>query len=311
MRQISLHNRAVIMMVLSATIISTSGLFIRNLETATAWQVVFWRGLSLAVAILGFQAYTHRRATFTQFKRVGRLGVFGGLFLSGGLIGYVLAITNTTVANATFTMSAIPLFTAVLAWLVLGERVSLTTVAAIATAVGGIALMVGDGIATGTALGNFMALFTAVCLACFVVILRKGRAVDMLPATSIGATFSVIIAAYMMGGSPAPLLRDVALCLILGGLIAGSGHVLFVSASRALLGAELSLLALIEFILGPIWVWAFINETPSPMTLFGGSLVLAAVGGHAALSLLRPNEAAGADTQMHEAGLSIGPTINN
>lgn len=225
MTQICLRNRAIIMMALSATIISTSVLFIRNLETATEWQVVFWRGLSLAVAILGFQVYIHRRATFAQFKRVGRLGVLGGLFLSGGLIGYVLAIANTTVANATFTMSAIPLFTAVLVWLVLGERVRLMTAAAIATAVGGIALMVGDGIATGTAFGNFMALFTALSLACFVVVLRTGRAVDMLPTTCIGAAFSALIAAYMMDGGPAPLLRDVALCLVLGGVIAGSGHV--------------------------------------------------------------------------------------
>ena len=279
------RNRAVLMMALSASIISTSSLIIRNLETASEWQVVFWRGLSLAVVIIGFQLYVHRRTTMSEFKNVGRLGILGGLFLAGGLTGYVLSVSYTSVANANFTMSSIPLFTAVLAWVVLGERVSLATSLAIAVAFSGISLMVGDGIASGSALGNMVALFAAFCLACFVVILRKGRGVNMVPSTIIGAVFSALVGAYMMDASHLPPLRDVVLCLILGGVVAGSAQLLFVAASRDLLGAEISLLALIEFILGPIWVWAFINEEPSTTSLIGGALVLTAVLSHAALSL--------------------------
>lgn len=287
MGSLSQRRRAVLMMALSAAIISTSSLIIRNLETASEWQVVFWRGVSLAVVIISFQLYVHRRTALTQFKSAGLLGVIGGLFLAGGLTGYVLAVSYTSVANANFTMSSIPLFTAVLAWLVLGERVSLATSLAIATAFGGIALMVGDGIDSGSVIGNVMALFAAFCLACFVVVLRKGRGVNMIPASIFGALFSALVGAYMMDLSPLPSVRDIVLCLILGGVVAGSAQILFVAASRDLLGAEMSLLALIEFILGPIWVWAFINETPTTTTLIGGAFVLTAVCSHAALTLKR------------------------
>jgi drug/metabolite transporter (DMT)-like permease len=34
---------------------------------------------------------------------------------------------------------------------------------------------------------------------------------------------------------------------------------------------------LLEFALGPIWVWLFINEVPSRWTLTGGALVISAV----------------------------------
>ena len=34
---------------------------------------------------------------------------------------------------------------------------------------------------------------------------------------------------------------------------------------------------LLEFALGPVWVWWFIGETPSATTLFGGVLIIAAV----------------------------------
>ena len=34
---------------------------------------------------------------------------------------------------------------------------------------------------------------------------------------------------------------------------------------------------LLEFALGPIWVWLFVGETPTRWTLVGGALVIAAV----------------------------------
>ena len=39
----------------------------------------------------------------------------------------------------------------------------------------------------------------------------------------------------------------------------------------------MTVLMLLEFALGPIWVWLFINEMPARLTLFGGALVVVAV----------------------------------
>ena len=56
-------------------------------------------------------------------------------------------------------------------------------------------------------------------------------------------------------------------------------------------GRVLTLLILLEFILGPIWVRLLIYEVPSEMTLIGGAVVLAAVGGHAVASMRQPSKA--------------------
>ena len=277
-------------MVTSAVINSTGGLLVRSLEAATDWQVVFWRGLALAFAVLSVVVLQHRGAALYEFRRVGLLGVIGGMFYGGTLIGYVLALTHTTVANAVFTMSAIPFFTALIAWLVLGERVSARTAIAIAAALGGIALMVGDGISSGSVFGNVMAILAAVCFACFAVVLRKGRTTNMLPATAFGALFGAVVAALMMNGNYHVTGRDFAICLIWGGVISCAGHFLVITASRHLLGAEMTLIILIEFILGPIWVWILVNEVPSIMTLVGGVIVLSAVGVHALISLASQDE---------------------
>ena len=80
------------------------------------------------------------------------------------------------------------------------------------------------------------------------------------------------------------------ICLTLGGIISCMGYVFFVIASRRLSNAELTLLTLIEFILGPIWVWMFINEVPNDLSLIGGAVVLSAVGGHALFSMVKQGQ---------------------
>ena len=70
---------------------------------------------------------------------------------------------------------------------------------------------------------------------------------------------------------------DLLLCFILGGLLSATVNTLFIIASKHLFAAELTLFMLLEFTLGPIWVWIFINEVPSQWTLIGGSVVIIAV----------------------------------
>ena len=118
------------------------------------------------------------------------------------------------------------------------------------------------------------------------------RSVNMLPATAVGALFAALVAIFMTDGDYQVSWRDLAICITWGAVISSAGHFLVVTSSRCLPGAELTLLILIEFLLGPIWVWLFINEVPSAMTLIGGAVVLSAVGGHAVVSMRRSSEGA-------------------
>jgi len=53
-----------------------------------------------------------------------------------------------------------------------------------------------------------------------------------------------------------------------------------------LAAAEVTLIMLIEFALGPIWVWLFIGEVPTRWTIIGGSLIIFAVAVRAILELI-------------------------
>lgn len=275
------HRIAIGMMIASSVVMSLSGLLVRNLEEAGDWQIIFWRGVALAVAMFVMLLLEYKGGTLQEIRRIGRLGILGGAFFAVTIVGFLLALTHTTVANTVFTMSAIPFFTAVMAWIVLGERINTATAIAIFIASAGITLMVGDGLARGSAFGNMMAILAALGFACFVVVLRKGRSVNMLPSIIVAALLSSLAGVYMTNGNLAVSNHDLLLCIIWGAIITGASYFLMVASSRHLRGAELTLLVLLEFILAPLWVYLFVNEVPGEMTLIGGAVVLASVSGHA------------------------------
>ena len=50
-----------------------------------------------------------------------------------------------------------------------------------------------------------------------------------------------------------------------------------IKASRFILSAEITLFMLLEFTLGPLWVWLFLNEIPVATTLIGGGVIILSV----------------------------------
>ena len=151
------------------------------------------------------------------------------------------------------------------------------TALAIPAAFLGILVMVGGSIAAGAWLGNAFALITVLSFSCFVVILRHNRGRDMQPVLVLGGLVAMLVGTGVTGGQVWVPLHDILLCLLLGCVITGAGHFMFMMAARILPAAEVTFLMLIEFVLAPLWVWLFINEVPRSTTLIGGLIVLATV----------------------------------
>jgi drug/metabolite transporter (DMT)-like permease len=189
----------------------------------------------------------------------------------------ILAMTYTTVANTLFTLGACPLITAVLARIILKERLTPATLIATLVAMTGIGIMVSGGVMGGGVVGNLIALACALFFSLFVICLRIGKDRDMLPTSVIGAIFSVAIGAIGCQFDFHMSNQDLWLCFVWGGLLMTAVHTLFTLASRFVAGAEIMLISLIEFMLGPIWVWLVYSEAPGTTGLIGGALVLGAV----------------------------------
>ncbi len=267
---------AMMLMVVSSVLISFSGLIIRNID-AEPMVINFYRAIALTIAVLLILVIQYKRMAVTYIVGIGRYGVLGGAMLSIAAICFLQAMANTTVANTLFVLSAIPFFTAVLAWIFLRERLRRSTVIAMIVAFLGLTVMVGDGFGAGSLYGNGMALITAFCFAVYAVIVRQNRQINMLPTLLVSTAIIMVIATITRFGQLAISWEDFLLCMFWGGVLSGAANAMFIAASRHLAAAELTLFMLLEFALGPVWVWLFLSETPSRLTLIGGVLVIAAV----------------------------------
>ena len=266
--------------------ISFTGLIVRHVD-ADPMVMNFYRALSLMVAVTLILAIQYRRMAITHVIRIGWPGIAGGVMLTVAAICFLQSMTHTTVANTLFILGAIPFFTAALAWVFLRERPAQATLWAMVIAFSGITVMLGEGFGSGSAYGNLMAMGTAICFSVYTVIVRRNRHVNMLPALLVSTVLIVLVAGVTRYGSLTIPADDLLLCVVWGGVLSGFTSVCFIVASH-LAAAELTLFMLLEFALGPVWVWLFMNEIPSRWTLLGGSLVVVAVITRALVELRQP-----------------------
>ena len=269
---------AVGLMISSSIAISFTGLIVRHLDVEPM-VMNFYRALSLMAAMVLIVAVKYRRMAILSVIRIGWPGVLGAVMLTMAAISFLQSMTHTTVANTLFILGAIPFLTAGLAWIALRERPSRTTLGTMFIAFSGITIMLGEGFGSGSGsgYGNFMALVTAFCFSIYAVLVRRNRHIDMLPTLLISTVLIMAVAGITEHDTLGISKNDLLLCIFWGGILSGFTSVCFIVASRHILAAEVTLFMLLEFALGPLWVWLFVNEAPSRWTLLGGALVITAI----------------------------------
>lgn len=269
---------------------SIMGLVVRLMEAATAWQILFYRSLSLGVFLFLVLAIRGRGHPLRVMRRAGLSSVLGALALVLAFCGSIFAIRNTTVANAMFLFASAPFMAAGLGLLILKESVRRATWIAMAVGGLGVVLMVAEGISLGHFFGNAAAVGSALGFALFTVALRWQHKEDMLPAVCLGGFMTALVAGAMCLASEPGLTvspHDLLLACLLGIGQLGLGMTLFTYGSKAVPAAELALLAMSEVVLGPLWVWLALGETAGLWTLIGGAILLAAIAGNAVSGLRR------------------------
>ena len=279
--------RAIRMMILSATIVSTAGLIFRSLNEIDIFEILFFRGAALVLAMLVVVNIFYRQRVFETIRNVGKPGVLGAMFFTGAQTFYVFAFSNTTVANTTFTIALAPFITALLALIILKEKVSKATCFAMILAGLGIGVIIAGDVSADGKLGILFALLTACCFSCFAVTLRQNKHIEMLPVLLLTGSFSVLIGLFFGKWNMIPSLHDITLCFVWGGLLQGVGQSLLVLSTRVLRAAEIPLIMLLEFTLGPIWVWVLFGEQITFIAAVGGTLIFLAIFGLALNEILK------------------------
>ena len=231
-------------------------------------------------------AWRGQTGLINAFRAPGRAGLLAGLLLGTSTICFVLSIRHTLVANTLIIVGASPLVAALLSRIFLHEPVARRTWVAIVFALVGIYITVSDNLHQGLFYGDLFALGTACCMGGNLSVVRSVPHLDMTSSIAIGGIFAAL--AVLPVAAPFSIAPpDVFYLLLLGICVLPISFGLITLGPRYLPAPEVSLLMLLETVVGPLWVWLLLAENPGPRAFAGGALVLFTLGIHSLLGLRR------------------------
>ena len=266
----------VLCLLAAAFFTSLAGVLLRHIEAADGWQILFYRSLAFVATMAVFIGWRHGRSAPGAFHAIGLPGLAVAGFLATAFILFIFALLDTTVANVVFTVSLSPFFAAAMGWLVLRERVAPRTMAAMVTALAGVAFIFGDGLTLGSISGNLLALACCFCYSATLVAMRKGRALDMIPAVCLAGVVAMIVSAAMAPGLAVGQF-DLAIAVTLGVVQLAFQYILVTTGTRSVPAAEVALIGRLTLVLAPLWVWLAVDEVPGSLAMIGGAIVIGAI----------------------------------
>ncbi len=272
------------LVVLSGLIWSFGAPLVRLLEDADSYrlQYLLYRGLIITSVILIFILFREGRNFFHTFRRIDSWSLIGSLVMSVTFFGWIYALTTTTVAITLLMLAVSPVLSAFLGYLVLGERLSRSTLINMLIVAIGITIMVWDTDKSTTILGVIYGFFVALGFSIYTITIRKNPEVPKLLTPALAGFFCMIWASILIlvtGNSFEMPSVNIGISMT-HGLVVGLGLILYGLGAKYLPSGELVMLSLLEVVLGIFWAWLpalGINEVPTRNTLIGGLAILVAI----------------------------------
>ena len=258
----------------------------RLADHSDAFQYLIWRSMAIIVVIEAIARLRRRPAvTPAAFRSGGVMLLACGCLLLAS-IAFVYAVKTTTPANAAFLSSVTPLIAVLLARVTLGERLTRTTIAAVAVAFVGLCVTVAGDLEAGSPIGNVAALMSSVGFAGYAVCLRTNPRRDWSPVMPGYGVMMIVLCGVLTaikGETFAPPAGDIAYAAVHGGVIIVVGTFMFNVASRHIPAVPMAVFAQSEMLFVPIWALIVLGERPSALSVAGGVIIATAIVGKALL----------------------------
>ena len=246
------------------------------------WQYLFTRGLVIFILLNLYLYFEEGLDFYKNYFKVGISGILGGIGLGTAMMTFIWSITNTSAAVTLLCLAAMPFITALLGFLFLREKISLTVWVAILVATFGIVVMaLGTG-GKNSLPGLVFGLASALGFSVFSVTLRWRKETPKFTTVAIAGLFCFLFSSVMLILNDSQFLsssKNEALFATHGTLVC-AGLILYSIGSKNIPAADLTLLSLTEVIGGIFWVWLpwlGINEVPATNTIIGGFFIFIAI----------------------------------
>ena len=246
------------------------------------WQYLFTRGIVIFILLNVYLLLTEGLKFYKNYLRVGISGILGGIGLATAMITFIWSISNTSAAVTLLCLAAMPFITALLGFMFLREKISITVWIAIFVATFGIVVMALGNVEKNTLPGLLFGLASALGFSIFSVTLRWRKRTPKFTTVALAGLFCCLFSSIFI------LINDVSFLstsknealFATHGTFVCTGLILYSIGSKNIPAADLTLLSLTEVIGGIFWVWLpwlGINEIPSTNTIIGGFFIFIAI----------------------------------
>jgi drug/metabolite transporter (DMT)-like permease len=285
-REVSINDavvrrRGILLVATGSLLLSPDSLLLR-LMTIDVWTVVMFRGL------FGFLAYVVILRIEGTLPGLGRSWPAPRTVLicwlsAAANVCFVYSVRHTAVALALVIIATAPVFTAIIGAAFTGDRVEPRTWIAVSLVLAGVASIFALRPQGGPLLPDITALCGALSLAVMIVVVRRGGQRSVVPAQAGGSLLTALVVlpfAHPWGVSA----RNLGIAAGSGLLLLPVALVMVMRGPRYLAAPEVSLLLLLETVLGPVWVWLALGEAPSLQTALTAAVIIVALAVNALLT---------------------------
>lgn len=267
--------RAILYLVITATLWSLGGLLIKSVNSNPAAIAGVRSGISaiLLIALIGRPKFNW------SFAQVG-----AAIAYSGTVLLFVIANKNTTAANAILIQYTAPIYVVILSAWLLKEKVRLYDVVTIILALGGMVLFFVDSISTRGMFGNIIAAISGVTFALFNIFMRMQKEGSPIESVLLGNIITALVGIPFLFGSM-PDTKGWFYLVMLGVVQLGLPYFLYSKAIKHVTAVEASIIPILEPILNPVWVFLIFGEKPGTLAIIGGVIVIVSITGRCLISI--------------------------
>lgn len=267
-------------MATTAFLWSLAGLFIKVID----WNPIAIAGLRSFIASFVILIYLKKPVFHLSFIQIA-----AAVANAVTMLLFVLANKTTTAANAILLQYMAPVFTAFIGAALLKEHTRIEHWIAFIIVTAGMIIMFLEKLEGGALLGNIFAITSAVTFSLFFVFMRMQKEgspfESILLSHWITAGVCLVISIFL----PLPdfSLKSVGAIMTLGIIQIGIPSILFVVAIKRITAVSANLIAVIEPVFNPVWVFIVLKEYPGINTIIGGIMIICAVTGVSIISSRR------------------------
>lgn len=253
---------------LTALIWSSGGLAVKitncPADALTGWRCFF------CLVLFGLFYRKEKLLTFSKAQWAGAIAYFLMAYF------YIAATQLTTAANAILLQYTAPVYVALLSIWLLKEKVKKKDWFVIAAVFLGMILFFVDKAGIGNMLGNVLGVLSGISFATFIVCTRMQKNAHPAGSIFLGNVIALVVCLPSM--IVTPLTEDAIFGgMYLGLIYGGLSYIIYSACIRYVSALSAILIATIEPVLNPVWVFFLVGETPSSYAILGGGIVVVSI----------------------------------